>query len=83
MVKNRQKWPTGGLEPGGRNQKTKAYVCYHKTKLLAVITYPPTVKINPDNTVYTNVSEIPPPLNKNYPTTFKLLRHIIIDHRNF
>ena len=54
----RQKWPSGGLNL--QNQKIRMYV--HKTQLFSVITYPLTIKINPDNTVYANVSDIPAPL---------------------
>ncbi len=45
-------------ENGGSNLKTKKYVCVcdHKTQLLSVINYPLTIKINPDITVYANVS---------------------------
>ena len=58
---NKQKWQNGGLEPGGLYlQNPKIRVCYYKTKLLTVITYPPTIKINPDNNVYANVSDPPP-----------------------
>ena len=49
---------------GGSNlQNQKIRVCYHKTQLLSVITYPLTIKTNPDNTVYANVSDKPLPLN--------------------
>ncbi len=39
------------------NQK---YVWFHKTQLLSVITYSLTMKINPENTVYANMSDLPP-----------------------
>ena len=44
-----------------RLSKTEIHVCYHKTQLLSVLTYPLTIKINPDNTVNANVSVSPPP----------------------
>ncbi len=40
---------------GGSNLK-KIRVCHHKTQLLSVITYPLTIKINPELLVYANVS---------------------------
>ena len=53
----------------GKNDHLEAYtsktkkirVCYHKTKLLSAITYPLTIKIKTDNTVYANVSDLPRP----------------------
>ncbi len=36
--------------------KPKIRLCYHKTQLLSLITYPLTIKINLDITVYANVS---------------------------
>ena len=48
----------GGFRRERRFQppKPKIRVCYHKTQLLSVITYPLTIKINPELTVYANVS---------------------------
>jgi len=47
---------------GGSNlQNQKIRVCYHKTQLLSVITYPLTIKINLDNTVRKCVSPPPSP----------------------
>ena len=47
---NRHKWPPGGLNFQNQNIRV------HKTQLLSVITYPLAIKINPDNTVYANMS---------------------------
>ena len=50
---NRQKWPTGGLEPGGLYlQIQKIGVCNHKTKFLSGITLTVSLKIKPDNQIY-------------------------------
>ena len=48
----------GGFRRERRFQppKPKIRLCYHKTQFLSVITYPLTIKINPDITVYANVS---------------------------
>ena len=45
----------------GPTSKTKKYVCViiKLNFCVYVITYPLTIKINPDNTVYANVSDLP------------------------
>ena len=62
MKNFRGKWQFFGGSGGSNLQNQKICVCYHKTKLLSVITYDLTLKITPDNPVYTNVSDPPPPL---------------------
>ena len=58
--KIRLKMAVFGGSGGSHLQNHKKRVCYHKTKFLTVITHPLTLKINPDNTVYANVSDLPP-----------------------
>ena len=60
MAKNfNEKWRfSAGVAPKPKNT---CVLSYHKTQLLSLITYPLTIKINPDNTVYANVSVSPPP----------------------
>ena len=56
ILPNPRHWRSGKWRP-----KPPKRMCYHKTQLLSVITYPLTIKINPNNTVYANV---PDTLNK-------------------
>ena len=60
-VKFRRKKAVFGGSGGFNLQNQKIRVCYHKTQLLSVITYSLTIKINPEITVYSNVSVYHPP----------------------
>ena len=51
-------WRSRTWRPIPQNQNIR--VCYHKIQLLSVMTYPLTIKINPDNTVYANIKQPPP-----------------------
>ncbi len=56
MRLNGKKMTNFGGSGGSNLQNQKIRACYHKTQHLSVITYPLTKKINPDITVYANVS---------------------------
>ncbi len=63
ICQNRQKWPSGGLEPGGLYlQNKKLGVCNYKTQFLSGITFNVSYKIKPVIQIYENVSDVPSPL---------------------
>ncbi len=69
-----------GGSGGEKLQNQKIRLCNHKTQRLSRITFTVSIKIKPDNQMYANVSDPPPPMSSK--NSIICLQIVYIIHKN-